>query len=104
MPSLSEPTTMLTDWTVRAVVSITQTQTHNPTPSTILTLAYSSNSAAAKAVEVDSDVDIPFTCDALYMLDISNRTTWESGFVPLQSNPDIAGLGVSVMSEKVDGC
>lgn len=43
-------------------------------------------------------VDIPLTCDAIYEFDASNFTKWDSdGFVPLTSNPDIAGFGVSDM-------
>lgn len=45
-------------------------------------------------------VDIPLTCDAIYEFDASNFTGWEwdiDGFVPLTSNPDIAGFGVSDM-------
>jgi len=103
MSSPSELTTTLEQWTVEVVASATATFTHDPSPyaTTTLLQGYTSEAATANLVVKNSSrvVDIPLTCDAIFEFDASNETIWGSawadiGFVPLQPNPDIAGLGV----------
>lgn len=103
MSLLSELTTTLEHWTVEVVASATATVTYDPTPlpATTLQRGYTSGSATANLVVQASSrvVAIPLTCDAIYEFDASNDTRWGSawtdiGFVPLEPNPDIAGLGV----------
>jgi hypothetical protein len=92
------PETTFTDWTVLAVASATGVVTYDPPLPTTYTLrGYVGNPVVTRA-RVGRVVDIPLTCDAIYEFDASNFTGWEwdsDGFVPLTSNPDIAGFGVS---------
>lgn len=107
MSSLSELTTTFESWTVEVVASATATVTQDPVPylTTTLQQGYTSGSATANLVVHGSYrmLDLPLTCDAIYELDVSNHTRWGSewadiGFVPLEPNPDIAGLGVRFFS------
>lgn len=91
------PETTFTDWTVLAVASATGVVTYDPPLPTTYTLRGYDNTLVTRVHRV---VDIPLTCDAIYEFDASNFTGWEwdiDGFVPLTSNPDIAGFGVSDM-------
>ena len=91
------PETTFTDWTVLAVASATGVVTYDPPLPTTYTLRVFDNTLVTRVHRV---VDIPLTCDAIYEFDASNFTGWEwdiDGFVPLTSNPDIAGFGVSDM-------
>jgi hypothetical protein len=94
------PETTITDWTVLAVASATGVVTYDPPlPTTYIVRGYVGNTLNSRVLaQVDRVVDIPLTCDAIYEFDASNFTDWaRDGFVPLTSNPDIAGFGVSDM-------
>jgi hypothetical protein len=108
-----------TSWAIGAVTSATEVFTHEPTLySTTATHTVTGN--ARKPGRPDPDVefkdviivfnvlvDLPLECDAIYEFNATNDTVYgfnwqESGFVQLQPNPDIAGLGVSGMLDISD--
>jgi hypothetical protein len=105
MSSLSEPTGTYTStyWTIRAVESATEIVTTLDTaPYTTYTTeqVYDSTPTAMTVVQVHGEIDIPLTCDDMYWF---HHLGWDGvwrgeGFVPLVANPDIAGLGVSLIS------
>jgi hypothetical protein len=109
-----------TYWYTQTHTSATEVFTHDPTPlathtafTTRFLQQYGSPDLASTNVDIDLNVvvNLPLTCQAIHDyefnavdFDMKNFGWKVSGFVELLSNPDIAGLGVSSMLDKSDGC